>query len=190
MMTVRKDYTKIYIKERIFYIMRSFFLPLILSFALLSSAGVSALEVDEKAYQLGEVIGMPLGGLCCICPPWILRTPLVFCFQFADIFSLCMNTVVKYASLFLITTFYDLVNSVCSSNPERAFDGATKLLSLIKGLFDGAWRLYRLSCWRLCLSPVGKIVNGVLAELSIEDYYKHAELATRGVPARTIDKEP
>ncbi len=170
--------------------MKSFLLPLILSFALLSSAGVSALEVDEEVYRWGEVLGTPLGCICFIIPPWFSRVCLpICCFQSicADILSLIMNAVVKYVSLFLIPSFYDLVNSVFSSNPERAFDLISTLLSFIKGCFDGAWRLYRLSCWRLCLSPVGKVVNGVLAELSIVDYYKHAELATRGVPARTID---
>ncbi|MDY6986143.1 MAG: hypothetical protein SVE93_07085 [Candidatus Thermoplasmatota archaeon] len=172
--------------------MKSFLLPLILSFALLSSAGVSALEVDEEAHQWGEVLGTPSGICCFIIPPYLSRLCLLFCLEpvIVDILSLIMNTMVKYFSLFLITSFYDLVNSVVSSNPERAFDLVSALLSFFKGFFDGAWSPGRLSCWRLCLSPVGKTVNGVLAELSIEDYYKHAELATRGVPARTIDKEP
>jgi len=163
----------------------------LLSFILISSTGVSALEVDERAHQLGDVLGTLVGCGLCISPPWFSRLPLLFFHQCAGILSLIVNTVAKYVSLFLIPSFYDLVLSLPSSwNPERIFDVVSMLLSLLKGFFDGAWTVGRFSFYRLCLSPMGKIVNGVVAELSIEDYYAHKELATRRVPARNIEEEP
>jgi hypothetical protein len=153
-------------------------------------AGANALEVNERAHMVGELVGVPIGILIFLCPPYLLRVLTPFFFQpvIYDSLSLIMNTLVKYTTVFLVTTFYDLVGSVSPANPESIFSPASTILSIVKGFFDGAWRPGRLSLWRIVLSPAGKVVNGMLAEMSIEAYEASRVLATRGIPARDIEE--
>jgi hypothetical protein len=153
-------------------------------------AGANALEVNERAHMVGEIVGTPAGFVMFLCPPYLLRVCMPFFFQqiIYDSLSLIMNTVVKYFTVFSVTSFYDFVDSVSSSNPDRTFSLASTGLSFVKGLFDGAWRPGRLSCWRICLSPAGKVVNGFIATTTMEDYEASRPLANRGVPSRTIEE--
>jgi hypothetical protein len=155
-------------------------------------AGADALEVNERAHMVGEIVGTPVGILIFLCPPYLLRVLMPFFFQpvISDFLGLVMNTVVKYLTVFSVTSFYDFVDSVSSSNPDRIFSPASTVLSIVKGFFDGAWRAGRLSCLRICLSPAGKIVNGFIATTTMEDYEASRPLANRGVPSRTIEKSP
>ena len=155
-------------------------------------AGADALEVNERAHMVGEILGVPTGVCMLVCPSYVLRVPMPFIFQpiIYDSLSLIMNTGVKYITVFLVTTFYDLVGSVSPADPDRIFSPATTVLSIVKGFFDGAWRPGRLSCWRICLSPAGKMVNGFIATTTMEDYEASRPLANRGVPSRIIEKSP
>jgi hypothetical protein len=160
-------------------------------FMLVSAvAGVNALEVNEGAHMVGELVGTPVGLLMFLCLPCILRVPLLFIFQpiIFDSLALFMNTLVKYLTVFSVTSFYDFVGSVSPADPDRIFSPASTVLSIVKGFFDGAWRPGRLSCWRICLSPAGKMVNGFIATTTMEDYEASRPLANRGVPSRTIEK--
>jgi len=135
-------------------------------------AGADALEVNERAHMVGELAGIPAGIFMFLCPPDLLRVlmPIIFQPVISDFLGLVMNALVKYLTVFSVTTFYDFVDSVSSSDPDRIFSPASAVLSIVKGFFDGAWSPGRLSCWRICLSPAGKIVNGVIATTMMEDY--------------------
>jgi len=177
-------------------------LSAVIALALFSSMfGIAgAFETQEKPYLLGKVVGVPGGcmsALSCLpceislfCPVcWPLLCLFMCSYQYIirDILSLCLSTVMRYVSLYMIPSVYDLVDTVLPFSPEQSFVYIVAVLSCLKGFFDGAWRLGRLSLFRFCLSPAGKVMNGLLADMNMDDYYKRAELIEKGVPVRDIE---
>lgn len=167
-------------------------LSVVIALVLFSSMfGIAgAFEAEEKPYLLGEFVGMPFGLCCFVSPPWVIRAcALISCFQvvIGDVCALLVRTVTRYVSLYMIPSVYDFVDTVLPMSPERSFAYIIFVLSCLKGFFDGAWRLGRLSMWRFCMSPAGKVINSLLVDMSMEGYYKRAELIEKGIPVRDIE---
>ena len=144
-----------------------------LSLLILMSAfgGARALEMEDRAHQLGGIMGLPVGLILFLIPLPIPRVFMLFVFQCSPILGFFMNIPVKYFTLFLAATVYDFVESLSKSDPDATLSRIATILSWVKGFFDGTWKLGRLSLWRIGLSPVGKMANGLLATLNVEDYH-------------------
>lgn len=178
------------------------FLSAVIALALFSSMfGIAgAFEVQEKPYLLGKVVGVPGGCMsalsclpceislfCPVCWPLLCLFMCGYQYIIRDIYALLVRTVTRYVSLYMIPSVYDLVDTVLPFSPEQSFVYIVAVLSCLKGFFDGAWRLGRLSMWRFCLSPAGKVINSLLADMSMEEYYNRAELIGKGIPVRDIE---
>ena len=144
-----------------------------LSLLILMSAfgGARALEMNDRMHLMGEIVGLPVGGLLFLAPPYLPRVIMLSVFQFSGILGIFINIPIKYLTRFLTAIVYDIVESLSKSDPDAMLSKIAAVLSLVKGVLDGTWKLGRFSLWRIGLSPVGKMVNGLLATLNVEDYH-------------------